>query len=74
MYPKLSPNERETEICKKHSTVFVIGIGNKLSNGVPHDSRAPDYDDWQLNGDLLVYNKVLNYYIELSSMGIRVDD
>lgn len=74
MYPKLSPSEREAEVCKKHGTVFVIGIGNKLSNGIPHDSRAPDYDDWQLNGDLLVYNKVLNYYIELSSMGIRVDD
>ena len=74
MYPKLSANERETEICKKHSTVFVIGIGNKLSNGIPHDSRAPDYDDWQLNGDLLVYDKVLNSCVELSSMGIRVND
>lgn len=74
MYPKLSPNERETEICKKHSTVFVIGIGNKLSDGVPHDSRAPDYDDWQLNGDLLVYDMVLNSCVELSSMGIMVND
>lgn len=74
MYPKLSPTERETEICKKYSTVFVIGIGNKLSDGIPHDLRAPDYDDWQLNGDLLVYDKVLNSCVELSSMGIRVDE
>lgn len=74
MYPKLSPSQRENEICKKHNTVFVIGVGDKLSNGFPHDSRAPDYDDWKLNGDLLVYDKVLKHCIELSSMGIRVDD
>ena len=74
MYPKLLPNQRENEICKKHGTVFVIGVGDKLSNGIPHDSRAPDYDDWKLNGDLLVYDKVLKHCIELSSMGIRVDD
>ena len=74
MYPKLSPSEREAEICKKHGTVFVIGVGDKLSNGIPHDSRAPDYDDWKLNGDLLVYDKVLDYCVELSSMGIRVDE
>ena len=72
-YPTLTPKEREFEICKKHKTVFVIGIGDKLSNGLPHDGRAPDYDDWALNGDLLVYNPVLKTAFELSSMGIRVD-
>lgn len=72
-YPDLTPKERETEICKLYRTVFIIGIGHKLSNGLPHDGRAPDYDDWQLNGDLLVYNPVLKTAFELSSMGIRVD-
>ena len=73
LYPDLDDKQREYEICKKYKTVFIIGIGEKLSNGLPHDSRAPDYDDWQLNGDLLVYNPVLNRAFELSSMGIRVD-
>ncbi len=73
LYPDLSPKERETEICKKYGTVFVIGIGAKLSNGKPHDLRAPDYDDWKLNGDILVYYPPLNQAVEISSMGIRVN-
>ena len=73
LYPDLTAKQREDEICKKHKTVFIMQIGDKLSNGEPHDGRAPDYDDWQLNGDLLVYNPVLHRAFELSSMGIRVD-
>lgn len=73
MYPALSPKERENEFVRKHKTVFIIGIGDKLKSGKPHDGRAPDYDDWALNGDLLFYNEVLNCAFELSSMGIRVD-
>lgn len=73
LYPDLTDKQREDEICKKYKTVFIMQIGEKLSNGKPHDSRAPDYDDWQLNGDLLVYNPVLRRAFELSSMGIRVD-
>ena len=73
MYPNLSPKEREDAICKKYGAVFIIGIGGKLSDGKKHDGRAPDYDDWTLNGDLLVYNRVLGTAFELSSMGIRVD-
>ncbi len=72
-YPDLSPKEREDRVCAEHGTVFVMGIGGKLKSGAPHDGRAPDYDDWSLNGDLLVYNKVLGGAFELSSMGIRVD-
>ena len=81
MYPGLSPKERELEILKKHKAVFLIGIGADLSNGEPHDGRAPDYDDWVsensegykgLNGDILVYESVLDTAFELSSMGIRV--
>lgn len=73
LYPDLSPRDREYEICKKKKAVFVMHIGVPLKNGVPHDSRAADYDDWKLNGDLLVYSKLLDTPIELSSMGIRVD-
>lgn len=73
LYPDLSPRDREYEICKKKKAVFVMHIGAPLKNGVPHDSRAADYDDWKLNGDLLVYSKLLDTPIELSSMGIRVD-
>ncbi|MDA3823131.1 MAG: aspartate--ammonia ligase [Bacteroidales bacterium] len=82
LYPSLSPKEREDAICKKHGAVFLIGIGNKLSNGEPHDERAPDYDDWNtstedgfqgLNGDILLWNPVLERAFEISSMGIRVD-
>lgn len=81
IYPELSPKEREAEIVKKHKSVFLIGIGDQLSDGKPHDGRAPDYDDWitensdgyiGLNGDILVYDSVLDTVIELSSMGIRV--
>ena len=74
MYPKLSAKEREYEITKKYGTVLIIGIGDKLSNGLPHDNRAPDYDDWSLNGDILFYNEVLDRAFEISSMGIRVDE
>lgn len=73
MYPNLTPKERENAIVKVHSNVFLMQIGKKLSNGLPHDNRAPDYDDWELNGDLLTYNKVLDIAFELSSMGIRVN-
>lgn len=73
MYPNNTPKERENLICEKMKTVFVIGIGAKLSHGKPHDNRAPDYDDWELNGDLLIWHPPLQEGIELSSMGIRVD-
>lgn len=72
-YPQLSAPERENAICKELGAVFVHGIGADLSDGKPHDSRASDYDDWALNGDLLVWYPPLNRSIELSSMGIRVD-
>lgn len=81
-YPDLSPKEREREIAKEYKAVFIIGIGGKLSNGEKHDYRAPDYDDWVtanedgflgLNGDILLWNPVLNVPFEISSMGIRVD-
>lgn len=80
-YPDLSPTERESEACKKYGAIFLIGIGAPLSNGEPHDGRAPDYDDWiseneegylGLNGDILVWDSVLGRSFELSSMGIRV--
>ncbi len=73
MYPDLTSKEREHAICRKYKTVFIMQIGDKLLSGEPHDGRAPDYDDWQLNGDLLFYNPVMDNSIELSSMGIRVD-
>jgi aspartate--ammonia ligase len=81
-YPKLTPKERELEVCREFGAVFVTGIGAPLSDGKPHDGRAPDYDDWisrtvdgtqGLNGDILVYNRILDASFELSSMGIRVD-
>ncbi len=72
-YPTLNGKERENAIAKEYGAVFIIGIGDKLSNGEKHDGRAPDYDDWSLNGDLLVYNRVLDSALELSSMGIRVN-
>ena len=72
-YPDLTPNERETAICREHHTVFLMQIGGKLASGKPHDGRAPDYDDWTLNGDILMWNPVLDSRFELSSMGIRVD-
>lgn len=81
-YPQKSPSEREDAVTKEFGAVFIMGIGGKLSNGEPHDGRAPDYDDWTtpneegfegLNGDLLVWNSVLGRSMEISSMGIRVD-
>ena len=71
-YPDLSAKEREHAIAREYRCVFIIGIGKKLSNGEPHDNRAPDYDDWDLNGDLLYWNELLGRSVELSSMGIRV--
>ncbi len=82
MYPDLSPKERENKITKKHKAVFIIGIGNVLSNGEKHDGRAPDYDDWTtpneegfygLNGDMMLWNPILEAAVEISSMGIRVN-
>ena len=73
MYPNLSAKEREYEITKKYKTVFIMQIGDNLSDGKVHDLRAPDYDDWNLNGDLLFYHEVLDTALEISSMGIRVD-
>ena len=72
-YPHLDPGERETEICRKHRTVFLMQIGKTLKSGTRHDGRAPDYDDWELNGDILMWNPVLERSFEVSSMGIRVD-
>jgi aspartate--ammonia ligase len=81
-YPGLPPRQREREAALKHGAVFIIGIGNRLSNGEPHDGRAPDYDDWSslnddghygLNGDIIFWNPAINAAFEISSMGIRVD-
>jgi len=73
LYPDKTAKERENLFVREHPVTFLIGIGHKLSNGQPHDGRAPDYDDWNLNGDLLYYCPTLDCSIELSSMGIRVD-
>ena len=73
MYPGLTPKEREDAAAREHKTVFIMKIGEKLKSGKPHDGRAPDYDDWSLNGDIVVWNEVLGRSFELSSMGIRVD-
>ena len=81
-YPDLSPRQREAEIVRQHRAVFIIGIGAPLADGIPHDGRAPDYDDWitrtgsglrGLNGDIIVWNDLLDCPYELSSMGIRVN-
>ena len=72
-YPDLTPKERENAITREYGAVFLMGIGGLLSNGQKHDGRAPDYDDWSLNGDILVYNRMTDASFELSSMGIRVD-
>ena len=74
MYPDKTPKEREELIVRDKKAVFIIGIGDKLKSGIPHDLRSPDYDDWSLDGDLIVYDKTLDKAIELSSMGIRVDE
>lgn len=81
-FPTLTPREREAEAARKYGAIFLVGIGGKLSNGEPHDGRSPDYDDWStpneagymgLNGDIIVWDSILEYPFELSSMGIRVD-
>lgn len=74
LYPNLDPKQREDKIVKEKGAVFLMKIGNMLSNGQKHDSRSPDYDDWELNGDILFYNPILDSALELSSMGIRVDE
>ncbi len=72
-WPELSPKERENRFVKEHPTAFIQQIGGKLKSGWPHDGRAPDYDDWALNGDLLFWHEPLGLALEISSMGIRVD-
>ena len=73
LYPDLTPEEREAAYTKEHGTAFLMKIGDKLKSGIVHGNRAPDYDDWALNGDLFVWDEVLGKPIEISSMGIRVD-
>lgn len=73
LYPDLSPKERENKITEEKKTVFLMQIGDVLRSGEKHDGRAPDYDDWSLNGDILLWNEVLGCSFEISSMGIRVD-
>lgn len=72
-YPDLDSHARETALAREYGTVFLMNIGGALSNGKPHDGRAPDYDDWRLNGDIIFFDEVLDESIEISSMGIRVD-
>ncbi|ANS74468.1 asparagine synthetase A [Paenibacillus yonginensis] len=72
-YPNLSPQERENEVAQLHGAVFIMQIGGRLKSGEVHDGRSPDYDDWSLNGDLVLWNPVLERAFEISSMGIRVD-
>ena len=74
MYPEHTPKEREELITESYGAVFIIGIGDKLKSGSPHDLRSPDYDDWSLDGDLLIYDPALKKAIEITSMGIRVDE
>ena len=74
MYPDLPARQREFEIVKKHKVVFIMQIGDRLGDGLPHDGRAPDYDDWKLNGDLLFWYDLLQCPVEISSMGIRVNE
>ncbi len=73
LYPDLNGKERENAFVKEHKTVFIMQIGDKLKSGKPHDGRAPDYDDWSLNGDIMFWDETLGTAIEISSMGIRVD-
>ena len=73
-YPELTPKEREYKAAKEYGAVFIMQIGGKLKSGKIHDGRAPDYDDWSLNGDIIVYYPLLDMALELSSMGIRVDE
>lgn len=73
MYPEMTPKQRENAFAKEHKTIFIMKIGGALKSGKPHDGRAPDYDDWQLNGDILFWYEPLDCAVEVSSMGIRVD-
>ena len=73
MYPSMTAKEREDAITKEHKAVFIMKIGGKLASGKKHDGRSPDYDDWELNGDIILWNDVLDRAFEISSMGIRVD-
>ncbi len=73
MYPDMTGSERETAYLREHKTAFIMQIGGKLKSGKPHDKRAPDYDDWQLNGDIFFWCDTLDRALEISSMGIRVD-
>lgn len=73
-YPNLTAKQREYAAAKEHGAIFLMQIGKILTNGEPHDGRAPDYDDWELNGDIIVYYPVIDIALELSSMGIRVDE
>ena len=74
MYPEMTPEEREKAITEKERAVFISKIGGKLKSGEKHDGRAPDYDDWELNGDIILWNDILEDSFEISSMGIRVDE
>ena len=73
MYPDLTPKEREDAVTKDHRAVFIMKIGGRLRSGEKHDGRSPDYDDWELNGDIILWNDILDRAFEISSMGIRVD-
>jgi len=73
-YPSLTPKERENAVAREKKAVFIMKIGKKLKSGIPHDGRAPDYDDWELNGDIIFWYPVLETAFEVSSMGIRVDE
>ena len=73
LYPSLTPKQREDAICREKGVVFIMQIGKVLKSGIKHDGRAPDYDDWDLNGDILYWNDILGHAFEVSSMGIRVD-
>lgn len=74
LYPELTPKQREDKIAEEKRAVFIMKIGGRLKSGEPHDGRAPDYDDWELNGDIVLWNDVLGIAYEISSMGIRVDE
>lgn len=74
LYPELTPSEREQVYVREHGTALIMQIGGKLLSGAPHDRRAPDYDDWQLNGDIFFWDEVLGRAMEISSMGVRVDE
>ena len=73
-FPNLTPKQREDKIAKEKGAVFIMQIGKELASGMKHDGRAPDYDDWELNGDIILWNKLLDIGLEISSMGIRVDE